>query len=136
MVNLDSKIESLQNAIDSLNYWDARVANFECHYLGDEVVLYIRLDDEIAQVCFKRCYKVEYVTALDVEDALKGKEIKALSHFVRDVQEITVKESSLHSSLLDVYLNFTPIEVNIVCRDITIIKRPFAEYHFFWQDNQ
>jgi len=133
MVSIDDRIESLQNTIDSLMYWDAGVANFECKYLGDEVTLYINLDDEIAEIAFKFCYIVNYRG--DLEHCEKGTEMKLKNRFGHDVQNISVKKSSEYSSMMEINLDFILFEVSIICRDITITKRPFAEYHFFWQDN-
>lgn len=57
------KFKELQEKIDSTEYWDLDILDFNLNYFGDEISMFIYNGDETSwELTFLTCLKVQYET--------------------------------------------------------------------------
>ena len=128
-------IEELQKKIDSMDYWDCKILDFQINFFGDEVKVAIEGDNKKNFIIkFLMCYKVEYET--DARDRWQGLEVKSmnklqLGYFAHD---ISIKESKVEG-FVEVNLEIPFIFAKIICRDIFIEQTQYSEVDYFWSSN-
>lgn len=131
-------IETLQTEIDKTRYWDMSIFDIQSHYFGDEVYIYT---EENANVCWKisffSCYKVTYETDVNLsfrEDfPTKKMTYRQLSY---TGQDITLQPFKENDNFIECVINFHPIYMTIVCKDISVEKLKRSDLSFFWEKNK
>lgn len=112
----------IQNEIESLHYWDARVLQMESKFFGDEITIIFEDTDYNVKLMFTGCSKFSFVT--NVEDRLNP--LKNLTrpqapYFIQDI-EINNVETSAEKGLLKCNVLMPPLHVEIQCSNVLIDK--------------
>eukprot|EP00833_Pecoramyces_ruminatium_P017447 jgi/Orpsp1_1/1191479/evm.model.d7180000086139.1 len=133
--------EEFQKSIDSTDYWDAKVLDFNCNFFGDEVCLYLENDECTSwKITFLVCHSVQYET-----DAAWSKTWRKDKGYVRDMnsqqlgyygQDITVNENKEHEGFYDVTFDFSIMKGKITCKEIKVEKLSNETLNFFWKKNK
>ena len=125
-------IEEIQKAIDKMQYWDAKIMDLNIRHFGDEIEVLIENEETNYCWCiiFESCSSVTYKTDavcrkknLLVKDMKKGQ----LGYYGQD---ISVRQSEL-ADFVDVHMDLTLIEFDIVCRNIIIKKYLYDSKYVF-----
>lgn len=129
-------INAIQQKIDSTEYYDAEVLDFEIKYFGDEVRMVYEDDDETSWVVrFLTCLKVQYETDADWRRLPYVKEMARtqLAHFL---QKMSIELSDEHPEYMEIKIDTTLLLVEIICREIAFEKVDNSTLTFFWQGNK
>ncbi|WDV44823.1 hypothetical protein PV797_15030 [Clostridiaceae bacterium M8S5] len=113
-------VEKIQEKINALEYWDARVLSFECNYLGDEVKMTFGEPDRIDQIKFEECYKVviEHDKAYKKDMPSRDLEFAQISYFLHDIKviEFEVQGEKMYKTKIDMY----PLDIEIHSEKIIV----------------
>ena len=129
------KIDKLQQKIDDVYYWDAKVLDFNISFFGDEIIIILENDKETNfMLKFLDCYKVEYETDAvkrEIDLSVKNMNRGQLAYYAHD---ITIQES-LIVDFIEVNLTLAPLFIKIICKDIQVEKVIHDDKNFFWDNN-
>lgn len=112
--------KEIQESINNLHYWDARVKELSCNYFADEVILVYEDSDGDVRYSFLGCYKENFEHWLTYEKIMPSKQL-TLSQIPYFLQNVTVTEVK-HEGI-DFYfckINMHPLYIEILCKDIII----------------
>lgn len=134
-------LELLQEQIDATKYWDMPILDVQTQYFGDELYIYIEIDDETCwKITFLMCASVKYETDAGWRpdgkpqewwrDDIKNLRGGQLGYFGQD---ITISQNSKEPELIDSSLDLSLMFMNITCRDIVVEKVNMSKLDFFWQ---
>jgi hypothetical protein len=116
-------VKEIQKSVDSLHYWDARVTRLNCNYFADEVELLY--EDEGTDIIYKfiGCYKSNFFHDKKYNKNCPVKEMRMqqIPYFLQDVKIGEKIEDGLR--LYTCKINMYPLDLEIWCKDIKIIKR-------------
>lgn len=126
-------ISNLQQILNNINYWNAKVLDFRSEIFGDECRLFIEINGcDCSKFCweilFKRCYIVEYEineyneffkSNTNGEKYIISEQFNNLSSKL--MKNIVVKEYPINE-LIQVNIIITNMLITIICQDIQISK--------------
>ncbi|KQL34427.1 hypothetical protein [Psychrobacillus sp. FJAT-21963] len=114
--------QNIQEKIDSLHYWDARVVSLECNYFADEVT--IEYEDSFVNVVYKfnGCYKTEFEHDIGHEKDVPVKELTRLQipYFLHNVDVGSVIFDGIELYICKI--SMSPMNIEIWCKDIQVQK--------------
>jgi len=119
--------KEIQELVNSLHYWDARVTHLSCNYFADEIELIY--EDEGSGVVYKfiGCYKsvFDHVKGYDKFCPVKEMSRPQIPYFLQDVKfgEIIEQEISFYTCKINMF----PLYLEIWCKDIEITKQEITE---------
>ncbi|ORY23851.1 hypothetical protein LY90DRAFT_675396 [Neocallimastix californiae] len=129
--------EDIQKIINSTNYWDLKVLDFNCSFFGDEVVIFIENDENTSwKISFRVCKSVKYET-----DAAWSKTWRKGKGYVREMnsqqlgyycQDITVQENNEYEGFYNVTFDLSIMTGKIICKEINVECLPNKQLNFFW----
>lgn len=127
-------IRDIQNKIDEMEYWDARVLDFQCQYFGDNVEIILEDDDEhvyklTLQQCSEVTYSNHYTTESDI--AVENMNVKQLGYFAQDITVTNSDKADLYKISLDLPMLFC----TVTCKNIIIDRVKKNSISFFWENN-
>lgn len=125
-------IQHLQSLFDMTDYCDADILDFQASYFGDEVTMYIDIDENFCwKVHFTSCSKVNYQTDASWRriPLVRQMHMPQLGYVG---QVITVTPSENHDFYC-IFMNFSIAEVTIECRDVSFEKTNRMSLTFFWE---
>lgn len=132
-------IKEIIKKIIETDYCDAKVLDFSCGFLGDEVYICFEKDTQNCwKISFNICASLKYNT-----DASWGGKWRS-NKLVRDMtypqmgyfcQEISVTENSELEGFYDVYFDLSIMTGNITCKDIIVEQIPIEQVNRFWETN-
>ncbi|ORX65057.1 hypothetical protein BCR32DRAFT_297833 [Anaeromyces robustus] len=130
-------VDNIQQQIDSTDYWDAKVLDFNCSFFGDEVYLYVENDENTSwKFSFLVCHSVNYETdaswnnwrtTLKYVKDMKGPQ---LGYYCQD---ISVSENKEFEGFYDISFNISIMTGKIICKEIKIEKISNDKLSFFWK---
>jgi len=115
-------VREIQERINELHYWDARVRSLNCNHFADEVVLTYEDTDYIVVYNFYGCFKVLFNHSIDYTKDLPVKELKPsqLPYFIQDVFLEEVEEDGV--KLNKCQISMPPLNLEIWCNQIEVEK--------------
>jgi len=113
--------QNIQNKINEINYWDARVLKFEFSYFGDEIFIVFEDTDFNVKLQFNGCSKFSFVTSADdrvkpIRDLTRSQ----IPYFLQDIEvtDVVIGEQNL----INCRILMPPLKTEILCSCITIEK--------------
>jgi hypothetical protein len=115
-------VRKIQERMNELHYWDARVKSLNCNHFADEVVLTYEDTDYNVVYKFYGCYKVSFDHSINYTKDLPVKELKTsqLPYFIQDVALEEVEENGV--KLYKCQISMPPMNLGIWCNQIEINK--------------
>ncbi|WP_242217381.1 hypothetical protein [Bacillus cereus group sp. BfR-BA-01380] len=112
--------QQLQEKIDKLYYWDARVLKLYSDNFSDVVILAYDDGEEIVTYRFLCCYKSEFLHWLDYEKEKPYRTLKQeqIPYFLQDIKVEEIEKEKRELYLCKILM--PPMEVEIWCKDIEI----------------
>ena len=119
---INMNVEEIQEKIDRLHYWDARVLMLACDYFADEVRLTYEDSNGNVNYIFNMCYNVEFKHNLKYCKMLPSRNLmrSQIPYFLQDVNVSCYEEEGI--MLYKCTINMEPINLEILCKDIQIEK--------------
>ncbi|MFX3633580.1 MAG: hypothetical protein ACE3L7_24830 [Candidatus Pristimantibacillus sp.] len=112
-------VDKIQDEIDNLHYWDARVKKLSCEYFSDEVLLTYEDSEGDVSYEFTSCFKVDFKHVVEYKyKSSKELSVSQIPYFLQDVTVGTVETDTM--SLYTCIINMDPLYVEIWCRDIAV----------------
>jgi len=110
--------QKVQEQIDALHYWDARVLRLSCEYFADEVVLVYESSDGNVTYKFNGCYKIVFDHALGYEKEKPTRELtySQLPYFLQDVEVGEIVSNGMKLYACSIVM--PPLSIEIWCKEI------------------
>lgn len=127
-------IIKIQEKIDEMEYWDAKILDFRCLYFGDSIEIFIEDDKEfLFKMTLKQCFNVSYnnLYTIDSDTEVQDMNAKQLGYFAQDITVEKSEQESCYKISLDLPMLFCIAE----CKDIIIEHIKKEGIKFFWIDN-
>lgn len=115
------KAQKIQEQLECLHYWDARLLRLDSAYFGDEVTLVFEDSDENVKILFTGCSKVIFSASVeDREKPLREMKLSQIPYFIQDI-EISdfVKDEK---ELFDCKVIAPPLIFEVICSSIAVSR--------------
>jgi len=113
--------KQIQEQLEKLHYWDARVLSFDVKYFGDEATLIFEDSDENIKVLFAGCYNIRVTTnPQDRRNPIKELTIPQIPYFIQAIQVGDIRTDDL--DLLSCKILMPPMAIEVNCNLINIEK--------------
>ncbi|TCS96484.1 hypothetical protein [Hazenella coriacea] len=115
------KAQLIQEKINRLHYWDARLLQLHADYFGDEVTLLFEDSNANVKLLFSGCSKVHLTT--NVSDRIKPMRelsIPQIPYFIQDLEITDYIEGDLE--LLNCKISAPPLMIELRCYKIEIVR--------------
>jgi len=115
------KAKQIQEQIESLHYWDARVLQLNAEYFGDEVTIIFQDTGNNVKLLFSGCSKVNIDTNVnDRKKPLRELAIPQIHYFIQDIEvEDLITDGC---NLLTCKVSMPPLSMEVCCTSITVSK--------------
>jgi hypothetical protein len=120
-------VDTIQNQIDALDYWDAPVLKVECGYFADEVTIVYGDENGNVEYTFRGCYKCVFDHVKEYNKVMRVRDMTypQIPYFMQDVK--VSKSVDDMAQLLVCKINMFPLYIEIWCKDIGVIRRGTKE---------
>ncbi|MFZ3589123.1 hypothetical protein ACOI1C_07495 [Bacillus sp. DJP31] len=108
----------IQDLIDSIHYWDARVLELDIKYHADEIIL--KCED--GEYHFLGCYSLEikHTPKFDKEIPPRDWTFAHIPYTIHDIK--VIENESEPRSKYKVEMNMFPMYINLICNEIIVSK--------------
>ncbi|AIF51845.1 hypothetical protein [Pelosinus sp. UFO1] len=115
------KARQIQEEIERLHYWDARVLQITAEYFGDEVTIIFQDADNNIKLLFSGCSKVNFTTDVsDRKKPLRKLTIPQIPYFIQDIEVVDCIIDEFE--VLNCKILMPPMSVEVSCNQIIISK--------------
>ncbi|MUT65613.1 hypothetical protein [Paenibacillus sp. NEAU-GSW1] len=115
------KAQQIQEKLESLHYWDARVLKLDTTNFVDDVILVFEDSDGNVEILFSGCSRVLFSTSVeDREKPLKEMQLSQIPYFIQDIEISDFVQDG--RGLLNCKVIAPPITVEVLCKSITVSK--------------
>ena len=113
------KAKQIQEKLEKLHYWDARVLSLDAQYFGDEVTIVFEDSDGNIKLLFTGCSKKTVTT--NPEDRINPIRELTISQIPYFIQDIEVEDILVNGyDLLSCKILMPPINIELNCNLINI----------------
>lgn len=113
------KAKQIQEQLEKLHYWDARVLSLDAQYFGDEVTIVFEDSDRNIKISFTGCFKITVSTnPEDRRNPIRELTISQIPYFIQDIEVEDILANGY--DLLSCKILMPPMNIELNCNLINI----------------